>query len=463
VRTQIEFLEEIVVLTKRLAIGAWMAALLLVPGGAWAAGANAIADTYVSSTSPASNFGTATTISVGGGNTGLIQFDLSGLPAGLAAANINKATMTFYVNTVAIGGSVDIAQVTSAWTEAGVNNSNRPTFLSPFLLGVPTGVSRQYVTVDVTQLVKDWVTGVAQNFGVQISAAAAAPTTAIVLDSKENQTTSHPAFLDVVIQSVGPAGPTGPQGTAGAAGPTGPTGPLGPQGVAGPTGPTGPIGTAGAAGPTGPLGPQGVAGPTGPTGPIGTAGAAGPTGPLGPQGVAGPTGPTGPQGTAGAAGPTGPLGPQGVPGSPGAQGPTGPTGPAGATGANGAGVFGTGTINPANLTPFYLTLNGESIQTANGPQFNGISMPVACTFDRLSVTLAAISGGAADTVTVALVKNGIDQSMTCTATSSATINGLTSCSSTTPIAVVNGDIVGLHLTQTNSTPIIRIAVGTRCN
>ena len=147
--------------TKQLA-GVWLAALLLLPAGAWAAGANASADTYVSSATPSSNFGTATAINIGGGNTGLIQFDLSALPAGLAAANINKATMTFYVNTVAIAGAVDISQVTSAWTETGVNNGNRPTYLSPFLLGVPTSTSRQYVTVDVTQLVKDWVSGVAR-------------------------------------------------------------------------------------------------------------------------------------------------------------------------------------------------------------------------------------------------------------------------------------------------------------
>jgi Collagen triple helix repeat (20 copies) len=218
---------------KRIVRGGWLAALMLAPIGAWAAGANASADTYVSSISPASNFGTATAINVGGGNTALIQFDLSGLPAGLAAANINKASMTFYVNTVAISGAVDIAQVTSAWTEASVNNNSRPTYLSPFLLGVPTTTPRQYVTVDVTQLVKDWVTGVATNYGVQISAAASASTTAVVLDSKENQTTSHPAFLDVVIQSVGPAGATGPQGTPGAAGPPGPSGPQGVQGTPG--------------------------------------------------------------------------------------------------------------------------------------------------------------------------------------------------------------------------------------
>jgi Collagen triple helix repeat (20 copies) len=258
--------------TKRVVKVVWLAALLLAPVGAWAAGANASADTYVSSTAPASNFGTATAINVGGGNTALIQFDLSALPAGLAAANINKATMTFYVNTVAIAGAVDIAQVTSAWTEAGVNNGNRPTYLSPFLLGVPTTTSRQYVTVDVTQLVKDWVTGVATNFGVQISAAASASTTAVVLDSKENQTTSHPAFLDVVIQSVGPAGPTGPQGTTGVAGPTGPTGPQGATGATGPRGATGPTGPSG---PSGTNGLNGSAGPQGPTGPSGPAGVSG--------------------------------------------------------------------------------------------------------------------------------------------------------------------------------------------
>lgn len=239
--------------TKRLA-GVRFAALLLIPLGAWATGANATADTYLSSASPSNNFGATTVINVGGGNTALIQFDLSGLPAGLAGSNINKATMTFYVNTAAIAGAVDISQVTSAWTETGVNNANRPTYLSPFLLGVPTIASRQYVTVDVTQLVKDWVTGVAQNYGVQISAAASAPTTTIVLDSKESQTTSHPAFLDVVIQSVGPAGPTGPQGTPGATGPRGATGPSGPAGSPGANGTQGPAGATGATGPAGPHG-----------------------------------------------------------------------------------------------------------------------------------------------------------------------------------------------------------------
>src|SRR6266478_23597 len=137
---------KIVFSAKQLTFRICIASFLLAPFGAWSAGANASADTYVSSTSAATNFGNATSMSIGAGNTGLIQFDLSQLPPGLTLAQINKATMTFYVNTVVTAGSVDVAQVTSAWTETGVNNNNRATYLSPFALGVATTTARQYVT-----------------------------------------------------------------------------------------------------------------------------------------------------------------------------------------------------------------------------------------------------------------------------------------------------------------------------
>src|SRR5215469_10615356 len=106
--------------TRRLTLGVALFGLL-VPAGLLAAGVNTSADTYVSSSSPTANFGTATAVNIGGGNTGLIQFDLSALPPGLTAAQINKATMTFFVNTVLVSGGADISVITSAWTETGVN------------------------------------------------------------------------------------------------------------------------------------------------------------------------------------------------------------------------------------------------------------------------------------------------------------------------------------------------------
>jgi Collagen triple helix repeat (20 copies) len=471
------FFEITMELTKRLGIGVGLAALWMCPVGAWAQGANASADTYISSVSPGSNYGTGTAINIGGGNTALIQFDLSQLPTGLTADNINKATMTFYVNTVATAGGVDIAQVTGSWIESGVTGvtyNSRPTFLSPFLINVPTANNRQFVTVDVTQLVKDWVTGVAANNGVQISAAVAQPSTAIVLDSKENQTTSHPAFLDVVIQSVGPQGPTGPQGAAGATGPTGPTGPQGTAGVPGPTGPTGPQGGTGAAGPTGPqgsagpTGPQGNAGAVGPTGPQGNAGAAGPTGPqgsagptgpqgnagpTGPQGSAGPTGPqgstgavgpTGPQGNAGAAGPTGPqgntgpAGPTGPQGNAGSTGPTGPQGSAGPTGPQGSqGVPGapgpTGPTGPTGgaaggiwAVQHIIATNTVSVSVSNNNAGTTSDQPVVLTYLPLKcdiTTLAMYSTAPAGvTVTITMRQSTsynsgfVDRSPTCSIT-----------------------------------------------
>jgi hypothetical protein len=431
--------------TQRLMTAVCLGSLLTATS--WAAGANATADTYISASSPAVNFGTAAAVNIGNGNTGLIQFDLSSLPAGTTAAQIGKATMSFYVNSVVVSGSVDIAQVTSAWTESGVTFNTAPTFLAPFALAVPAGTARQYVTVDVTQLVQDWVSGVAQNNGVRIAAAAAAPTTVVVLDSKENQTTSHPAFLDVVVIAGGPAGPTGPTGPAGPAGVAGPTGPAGPAGVAGPTGPagpagvagpTGPAGPAGVAGPTGPAGPAGVAGPTGPAGP---AGVAGPTGPTGPAGVAGPTGPTGPQGNTGAAGPAGPTGPQGIPGSQGPAGPTGPTGPTGANGSAGGGIFSVSHTPIASTVA--LSLSSSTLgTTADAP---GILtyFPTACTISRLDI-ISTIPNPITITLRMGTAANALaNTSLSCSVTGTA---AGAACSSTGTVNVAAGSFLDFSYT-----------------
>ena len=298
--------------------------LLLAPLSGWAAGIVVSGDTYISPGANANlNYGTLTSISVGNGNNALVMMDLGALPAGIDSANISKATLTVFVNKVLVGGGLDFSQITSSWTETAVTYAGRPSTASAFAVNVPVSVSGVYVTVDVTTLVQAWVHGTFPNDGIQISAALASPGTQVILDSKENTTTSHPAFLDVTLVSVGPSGASGPAGPSGPLGPAGATGPSGPQGTAGAAGPSGPLGPAGATGPSGPQGPAGAAGPSGPLGPAGA------TGPSGPQGTAGAAGPSGPLGPAGATGPSGPQGPAG------AAGPSGPLGPAGATGPSG--------------------------------------------------------------------------------------------------------------------------------
>ena len=123
-------------ITARVCLGA----ILLAPIGAWAAGANTIADTYISSTQPNNNAGNATAVNIGAGSTALIQFDLTGLPSGLTASQISKATMTFFVNTVGTPGGIDVSQVTGAWTELGVTFNNRPPSIRPSLATFPSAL-----------------------------------------------------------------------------------------------------------------------------------------------------------------------------------------------------------------------------------------------------------------------------------------------------------------------------------
>jgi len=205
------------------------------------------------------NYGTATTITVGSSSSvGLVQFDLSSLPAGVTAAQIQKATLTLFLDHVGSAGTVNIDAAASAWTEAGVTGYAPPSVGPTIASAVPVSTANTFITVDVTSAVQGWISMPSSNYGFMI-----VPTsgTSVQFDSKENLNTSHPATLTIMLASAGPAGPTG------ATGPTGPVGAIGPTGA---TGPAGPTGATGAMGFTGPAGPTGATGPAGPTGPAGS-------------------------------------------------------------------------------------------------------------------------------------------------------------------------------------------------
>ncbi len=278
-------------------------------------------DAYLSSAAPATNFGAATSLVIAPGNAGLVQFDLTAVPA---SSTIAKAYLRLYVNKVTAGGTLNFAAVTAPWSETAVSFNTQPAVGAVFA-SAPASVTNTFVLVDVTAQVQGWLASPASNFGIEITPAA---TASVQLDSKESTTTSHSATLELAI--VGPAGPTGATGTVGPAGSAGATGPAGPTGAPGAPGAIGPLG------PLGPSGPSGVAGAQGTPGAVGVAGPQGPSGAAGPAGLQGSTGLQGAAGLAGAAGPSGPAGPTGATGVMGANGISGPAGPTGPSGAGGA-------------------------------------------------------------------------------------------------------------------------------
>ena len=324
-------------------------------------------DTYVDngtsggkSAPNASNYGSGMDLRVFKGNGRIartfLKFSLETLPPGTSANDITQAWLRFWVNSNStIAGSITLSPVTTAWDENALkdNSTGAFTFGVPKLSELPVTSVGNFVSVDVTVLVKAWLDGTLINEGIEIRPGANTTILNLAFDSKESDLTSHEPRLEISLSKIGPLGPIGPMGPQGVAGPAGPAGPPGPAG------PTGPIGAAG------PTGPQGIDGADGTNwfsstgvppenlgassdfyidlsngdiwqktnsegnlvwtvlgnirGPQGPAGLEGPEGATGAAGIPGPPGIPGPAGLPGLTGPPGEIGP---------QGPAGPPGPA---------------------------------------------------------------------------------------------------------------------------------------
>jgi hypothetical protein len=309
-------------------------------------GAPLAGDAYINP-GVAGSYGALPVIDIGGATNseGLLQFDLSKLAPGTTGASVSSATLRIFVDKVNTAGAIDIYAASAAWSEGTVNGVTAPVPAPgiPLQTGIAVSTADLFIAVDATSQVIAWLNG-SPNNGLIITGEGS---TSVVLDSKENQSTSHPATLEIAL--IGPAGlpgATGLAGPTGAAGTTGPAGPTGPTGSPGPAGATGPAGLPGVTGPQGATGATGASGPAGSSGPAGASGPAGSTGSTGPVGPAGSSGPQGATGSAGPIGATGAVGATGNAGTAGAAGATGANGPAGNTGA--AGPTGSaGTIGPS--------------------------------------------------------------------------------------------------------------------
>ena len=162
-------------------------------------------DAYVLTTSPTTNYGAKNTLEVeSAGATSFVRFDLSSIPPTITGSMVAKATLKIYVGTVTTAGSFNVDLVTSAWSESTVTANTAPTLGSAIASAVPVTKAdkNQYVLVDVTTAVADWLNGTA-NDGIALVPDGAV---SFALNSKETATTSHPAELDIVYTSGGGGG-----------------------------------------------------------------------------------------------------------------------------------------------------------------------------------------------------------------------------------------------------------------
>jgi len=216
--------------------------MLLSTGMAHATEGVVVADASVNSAHSTTNYGGLSNLYVNSTSTTLIQFDLSSLPAGTTSGQIGAATLKLYVNRVNTPGQVNVQPVGGSWSESTVTYATIPA-LNRQAASFTPATAQRFIVIDITSLVRDWVTTPSNNNGIALSTGSGD----VVFDSKENDETSHAAHLDITVTSQGPQGP------AGATGATGGTGPAGAPGTTGATGTTGQPGATGATGAPGPF------------------------------------------------------------------------------------------------------------------------------------------------------------------------------------------------------------------
>lgn len=156
---------------------------------AWAGDAPLLGDAYILSSNPGANFGTAATMFVGSGATGMMEFNLTGV------SSVSKATLLIFCDRATAAGNISLATLTGPFVETTVNFNTgnslvASTFAGPFAISAAS--VGNYISVDVTTQVQAAV-GLG-NIGFAI-----VPDGTVVaqFDSKENTATSHPAQLQL--------------------------------------------------------------------------------------------------------------------------------------------------------------------------------------------------------------------------------------------------------------------------
>ena len=189
---------------------------MLVVLSALAAGSFAqtvlVSDAYTSATSANGNFGTNPVFTVSVNNTAYVKFEVARtLPAGTKADDVARATVKFYASKVATAGKIDVYPIMADWDEKTITANNAPPIGSLALTTAQIGKDDQgnYVLIDITNLVKQWIDdGSGQsalpNYGFALASHPVDQDTPqladINFDSKENSQTSHDGLLSVQLE-----------------------------------------------------------------------------------------------------------------------------------------------------------------------------------------------------------------------------------------------------------------------
>jgi lysophospholipase L1-like esterase len=153
----------------------------------------AVEDSYINGNAASRNYGSNGDIVIHtyGPKIGLVQFDLSSL----SGATVSSAVLNFRLNNLKAGGNINLQLIDEPWSESSVNFASQPDF-GATVLAVPVTTSDvgSVISVDVTQVVQDWISGVQPNHGIRLQASQSIKAE---IDSSESAGT--PMYLEATV------------------------------------------------------------------------------------------------------------------------------------------------------------------------------------------------------------------------------------------------------------------------
>lgn len=154
-----------------------------------------------SSTAPtaaaAKSAGKGTTLQILSTNkAALVRFGVGLMSGDISAARVSGAWLTVYVSAATKKSDLTLHRVTQEWSESGLSGTNSPTFSSTALFTLPSNsvVAKQFVVINVTETVKDWLTNPATDFGFAMAGSGVAR---VFLGAKEGAALGYPATLEI--------------------------------------------------------------------------------------------------------------------------------------------------------------------------------------------------------------------------------------------------------------------------
>ena len=163
----------------------------------------ASSDTYISQDASGTNYGSAATMHVqrqqNSNRRALVQFDLSGIPAGSV---INTAQLELYCTSPSsVSQTLNLHNVTASWTQAGATWTNMNAKYDGTVLSSRTGGTAMgwKSWTGLAGLVQEWIDGEVPNYGLMVKNSAEIGTTAYTYQfaSSEHATVANRPILRV--------------------------------------------------------------------------------------------------------------------------------------------------------------------------------------------------------------------------------------------------------------------------